>query len=598
MKNKFIKAVLLAGLSCTALAAFGCENVDKGNDDPLEPPSEDLELITAYTDNSQSNNVATGFNKNLWYRNDLTLDMGDPMLVYDEASEKFYALGTRGGSSFEIFSSTNLSDWAQETMGGFTPRRQSWSREGLWAPDVQKIGDKWYLYYTANYKNPDPHYTDENHCQIGVAVADNPQGPYTQWTGTNADGVTIGEGDLPFYGKEHQTVLDQHVFKDDDGQLYMYFSYDTRYDPDDPLNDGTAVIYGVKMKDPVTWDLSTMTRLVAPGYKTINGSGKTEIPWETSSPSFAEPMECAEGPYMLKHGGKYYLTYCANSFVDIEYAVGYAESDKPLGPFVKPNETYLQNMICGVPTENHGDYISNRYLGFMTGTGHASVCKVGDEYLLAYHAHMNRDEWGVDSPFATGAKTEWRAIGYDYILFGSDGRPYSNGPTYTLQKLPDIVTGYTNLAPTATVTIDGKTTADCAFLIDRYTNRAYDPTGKEPNKEAQFKAGKHTIKLKLPEAKLIKAVNLYNSYDRSKVTDVISRIEFAGAGYISNARFNSSYLVDDYTNSAMTYHQNTVYPHAAYNIELTNKGVTTDTVTFIIECSHDFAVGEIEILGK
>ncbi|MCH5165031.1 MAG: family 43 glycosylhydrolase [Clostridiales bacterium] len=606
MKNKLAKILAVLCAACTTFSVAACANSADPDVNPkpgIDPkPPKEAELLTTYTDNSNSNS-GTGFNKSLWYRNDLKLDMGDPMLVYDEDLQIFYAMGTRGGTQFECFSSENLTDWNQESLGGFAPGVNSWGRKNLWAPDIQKIGDKWYLYYTANYALPasQANYVGEDHCQIGVAVADSPKGPFRQWTGTNAYGKQIGEGDLPFYGMEHQTILDQNVFQDDDGQLYMYFSYDTQYSPEGERYTSTAEIWGVKMKDPVTWEMDEATgkpkikRLIIAGYKSLDGK-KTDIPWETMSPSFLEPMECVEGPYMIKNNGKYYLTYCANSFVDMEYAVGFAESDSPLGPFVKPDDTYLQNMICGVPTENPGDYISNRYRGFQTGTGHASICKVGDEYLLAYHAHLNRDAWGVDSPYAQGSYTEWRALGMDYLYFGADGRPYCNGPTFTLQKLPDVITGYKNLAPSATVTIDGNTTPDCAFINDRYTNRAVKTA--EVNKEAQFSAGTHVITLKLPEAKLIKAVNVYNSYDREKSTTVISRIEFGNIAYVKDLKFNLNYLVDTYVNQIQEYTMNFIYPHAAYNIELTNKGVTTDTVNVIISCDHAFAIGEIEILGK
>lgn len=607
MNGKITKFFALLGGCCMAFSTVGCKSEKKsgsGGGNVTPPPDDEAPAITAYKDNSDSNG-ASGFNNRLWYRNDLKVDMGDPMLVFDDATSLFYALGTRGGTSFDVFESADLNSWNKKTSGGFTPSNGSWGKTSLWAPDVQKIGNKWYLYYTANYKNPDPlpQKPNENHCQIGVAVADSPAGPFVQWTGTNFYGKSIGENDLPFYGMEHETILDQHVFQDDDGQLYMYFSYDTQYSPNAAELTQTAEIWGVKMKDPVTWEMDETTgrpkieRLIVAGYKTLAGANKREIPWETASPSFIEPMECVEGPYMIKRASKYYLTYCANSFVDMEYSVGYAESDSPLGPFTKPNDTYLQNMLCGVPTEETGTYISNRYKGFMTGTGHASVCKVGSEYLLAYHAHLNRDAWGVDSPFATGGQTQWRALGYDYILFDPDsGRPYCNGPTYTLQKLPDLITGYTNLAPSATVTIDGKASADCKYINDNYTNRAIKTD--EANREAQFAAGKHTITLTLPQAKLIKAVNVYNSYDRAKSFKVISRLSFGKAGYISNLRFNESYLINTYTSGGVALNMNFIYPHAAFNIELTNKGVTTDTVTITIENDKAFAVGEIEILGK
>lgn len=41
---------------------------------------------------------------------------------------------------------------------------------------------------------------------------------------------------------------------------------------------------------------------------------------------------------MIKHGGRYYLTYSGNCFAGSAYSVGYAVAPEPLGPFVKAEE--------------------------------------------------------------------------------------------------------------------------------------------------------------------------------------------------------------------------------------------------------------------
>lgn len=523
----------------------------------------------AFTDNSNAN--SDSYNHGLYYRNDLTLDMGDPMLVYDGGL--FYAYGTRGATSFNTFVSDDLTSW-QAVEDCFVPESGSWSRKNLWAPDIQKIGGKWYLYYTATYDNGD----GTDNCQMGVAVADSPAGPFRQYTGVNANGETIGIGTPAFFWERH-TLLDQHVFEDDDGQLYMYFSYDTN-SSNEGDNTGVAEIWGVKLKDPVTWDFTTLTRLISPGYKKLSDTERT-IDWETWSPSFAGEMECAEGPYMVKHNGKYYLTYCANSYVDTEYAVGYAVSDSPLGEYVKPDDTYLQNMLVGVPGQT-GTYINTRYLGFQTGTGHASICRVGDEYLVAYHAHYNRDKWGALKD-VYGDKSEWRALGVDYLLFDSEGMPYTNGPTWSLVKLPDAVTGYKNLAAEATVRCDGD---GAQYLTDNFTNRAYNTA--EACREARFSAGTRSIELTFESPVRVKAVNIFNSYDYTKKTDFISQIDFGDGKGITDVIFNERYL-----NKQTSF----IFPHSAYNIELAEE-IVTDRIVITFESQTDFAVGEVEILGR
>ncbi len=594
MKRKFIKSVAALGAAATLAVGFGGCNLP-GNNGGGDGNTDKVDSFTTYTASTigftDNSGTSQSYNTGLYYRNDLTLDMGDPMLLYD--NETFYAYGTRAGTNIEVFTSMNLSDWSSASVA-FNPAANSWSRTSIWAPDIHKIGDKWYLYYTASYTEPG---ASKDNCQIGVAVADDPAGPYVQYVGPDADNNQITVDKPPFYWKNH-TILDQHVFVDDDGEMYMFFSYDTNYaQPDDlgyyaGLNNGTAEIWGVKMKDPVTWDFSTLTPLISAGYKKYsdkiaekeanksNGKNRT-IEWETWSPSFSEPMECVEGPYMIKRDGKYFLTYCANSFVDMEYSVGYAVADDPLGAYEKPNDTYLQNMLVGVPAAR-GHYTSNRYKGFMTGTGHASICKVGDEYMFGYHAHYNRDEWGALQDIY-GYKSEWRALGVDYLLFDEQGMPYTNGPTYSLQKLPDAVTGYKNLALGAQIKGEGK---NINYLNDNYTNRAIRT--EEVAKEAQFTAGKRNIEIKFDSPVYVKAVNIFNSYDYEKSTTFIEQIDFGDNKGIVNLVFNNKYIDRE---------QEFIFPHSAYNIEL-DAEVRTDRIVITIDCSHDFALGEIEVIGR
>ncbi len=566
MKKTFFRGSALAGVVILALSAVGCASGTEGSDEETQIAYQTYsESTVAFTDNS--NPSSDTYNHSLYYRNDLTLDMGDPMLVYDDGL--FYAYGTRGGTSFNAFVSTDLATWRQQA-DAFVPQPGSWSSADLWAPDIQKIGDKWYLYYTANYNGC---------CQLGVAVADSPAGPFVQFTGVNGNGETIGL-DTPAFFWEGQTILDSHVFEDDDGKLYMFFSYDTGKSSDPLVNNGTAEIWGVELIDPVTWDLSTLTRLISAGYKQLSDENRT-IEWETWSPSFSGDMECVEGPYMIKQNGKYYLTYCANSYVDTEYAVGYAVADSPLGTYVKPDDTFLQNMICGVPGQT-GTYINTRYLGFQTGTGHASICKVGDEYLLAYHAHYNRDKWGALRD-EYGEKSEWRALGVDYLLFDEEGMPYTNGPTWSLVRLPEAVTGYENLALQATFTIQGE---NVQYLNDNFTNRAYRT--EEVVREAQFKAGTRSVEIKFDTPVSVRAINIVNSYDYSKKTDFISQIDFGEGRGIVNVLFNQRYLNKE---------QSFIFPHAAYNVELEEE-LVTDRIVITFESDIDFAVGEIEVIGR
>ena len=97
------------------------------------------------------------------------------------------------------------------------------------------------------------------------------------------------------------------VSVDDDGTVYLYF---VRFD------DGN-VLWCAKMNDDMlSYDKSTATFLF-----------RAEDEWELRDCSVVE------GAFVLKHNGKYYLTYSANHTRCEDYAVGCSVSDRPMGPF-------------------------------------------------------------------------------------------------------------------------------------------------------------------------------------------------------------------------------------------------------------------------
>jgi len=68
-----------------------------------------------------------------------------------------------------------------------------------------------------------------------------------------------------------------------------------------------------------------------------------------------------EGPSLLKHKNLYYLFYTANDFRNPDYAVGYAVSKHPEGPWKKyaGNPIISKNNI-GKNGTGHGDFIKDK----------------------------------------------------------------------------------------------------------------------------------------------------------------------------------------------------------------------------------------------
>src|ERR1035437_4008514 len=133
------------------------------------------------------------------YRNPLLpeREIADPFVL--RAEGKYYLYPTTDSRGYEVFVSDDLVHWERKARVFRDPRG------GDWAPEVfhtQRGDGKFYLYYTDNMPNKPRR---EMHQQIGVAVADNPLGPFTD------QGVLAPES------------IDADLFQDDDGTLYLYY---------------------------------------------------------------------------------------------------------------------------------------------------------------------------------------------------------------------------------------------------------------------------------------------------------------------------------------------------------------------------------------
>ena len=81
----------------------------------------------------------------------LNKDFPDPS-VARAANGTFYAYATMGnGHHLQVASSPNLVNWTY--LGEAMPRPPNWTSGGcFWAPDVQRHGDTFFMYYAASTK--------------------------------------------------------------------------------------------------------------------------------------------------------------------------------------------------------------------------------------------------------------------------------------------------------------------------------------------------------------------------------------------------------------------------------------------------------------
>ena len=218
----------------------------------------------------------------------------------------------------DAFSSPDLVNWTKHPRV-LDNSNVKWVRRAMWAPAVIHANNKYYLFFGGN----DVHQGEVG--GIGVAVADRPEGPYKDALGKPLINEIVN-GAQP---------IDQFVFKDDDGQYYMYYG---------------------------GWGHCNMVKL-APDLLSI-------VPFPDGV-TFKEvtPKNYVEGPFMLKKDGKYYFMWSEGGWTGPDYCVAYAISDSPFGPFERVGKILEQD-----------DKIAR-------GAGHHSVIKGNgkDEWYIVYH---------------------------------------------------------------------------------------------------------------------------------------------------------------------------------------------------------------------
>ena len=205
---------------------------------------------------------------------------GDRIYVYPShdilAEEGKGRIGWFCMEDYHVFSSDNLTDWTDHGVI-FSQDNVPWVNSkayAFWAPDCIYNNSKYYFYFPAPVKDT----TLGRGFSIGVAVSDNPYGPF------------IPQPE-PIKGVRG---IDPNPFIDKDGQAYLYWS--------------AGNIFVAKLKD-------NMLELDSEPFVIPN------LP-ETG---------LKEGPYMFERNGIYYLTYphVEDSTERLEYAIG----DNPMGPF-------------------------------------------------------------------------------------------------------------------------------------------------------------------------------------------------------------------------------------------------------------------------
>lgn len=219
----------------------------------------------------------------------------------------------------DAFSSKDLVTWNKHP-NIIDTAAVKWAKRAMWAPSIIEKDKKYYLFFGANDIQ-----NDNEKGGIGVAVADRPEGPFKDYLGK------------PLIDKFHNGAqpIDQFVFKDKDGQHYLFYG---------------------------GWKHCNVAKL--------NSDFTGFIPFEDGK-IFREitPENYVEGPFMFIRNGKYYFMWSEGGWTGPNYSVAYAIADSPFGPFQRVGKILQQDPQVA------------------TGAGHHSIIQVPgkDEWYIVYH---------------------------------------------------------------------------------------------------------------------------------------------------------------------------------------------------------------------
>ena len=537
---KKVKSIVLC-LLCALLVAtsfVGCgntENVEVDFYKDVQLPHYD------YSDGDGSQ-----LNTELFYQNSLEIALGDPAVLYVDGW--FYITGTTTNFAFKMWKTQDFTHFINLGYVYQAPENH-YGYNSYWAPQLMYDKDADWQYYlgedagegkglyvlTFSARHKDFEFTKDG-CRLSVAFSKNPDGPYVHFEGTNADGKEMTaydpvfvpemlkdidfsewENAHPGYGpvyKEYRAQIDACPFIDPvTGDKYLYFVR-TR----NPSGDGCNDIWGVKMKDWVTPIYETTTPLASHGYTTVDRKEKHDFTQVGG--------RIDEGPFTIydEVSGKYYLTFSLGGTEDKYYPVVMAVSDSPLGPFYK-----MMEKDDGLINKIEADWDIHC-------AGHHCFFTVEDELWIGVHSYEIKGAYGLGSRYFSCEKVQWTENKKGERVM------HVNGPTKTIQPLPSDVSGYSNIAESATVTA---TNASASSPTSRLNDGLRASNEDDCVQDFEVKGSSTTITLTWDDYVTARAIMIYQSYDYFKIFKNIEKIEFYYRELVDGKYYTGKAIIKD-----------------------------------------------------
>ena len=578
--------------------------------------------IDFYSGDKLDKNGLMAFNYDLFYRNDAKIGGPDPFIFDNtERDGYYYMLSTIGlyymGRSKDCMNWEGVGSALCPVVGTTGSTLKNVLNTNYWAPEIVYDKDEqlYYMFCSAN----SIYGGDTFRSNSFVGISDKASGPYYicnfKKNGLEFD-YAKGETGVPSAamhtfsdatypqtfakylmlepGKVDAKInevlggvsvknkyigsIDFHPYLDPvTGNKYLYFVSNQL---------GTFCIFGVKMKTWLIPDWDTFNVMAIAGYyKTSDyGKGLPAPDYETNSVN--------EGPAVIYHNGKYYMTMSNGDYNNSTYSLIQAVANSPLGPWRK------------LTTDENGLVMSSQIQGSedVSSCGHNGFVQIGDELYIVYHKHRSFTIGGSDR-IAAIDRVKWLTIDSPYD--GTMEVMYVNGPLSTIQPRIAKYADYVNVAPKATVTLESGE-LEFGSSLD-YLNDDYLSLYKTDN-IATSQIGetelikKSTIKFAFENKQNVRAVMAYTSKHE---TDIFKKIDNITIEYIntagkkqkatlSNIELNKAFYRELEEFNEIIYVTPGAHAFAEFN-EIQN--VEAVSLTFSVPENQIVGLSEIVILG-
>lgn len=289
-------------------------------------------------------------------------------------TEDAYYLTFTTGVNLTLYKSDHMSSLTNaQVKVVWTPPESGPNSKDIWAPEIHRVEDSWYIYYAAD--------GGDNQDHRMFVIQNNHENPLQgEWE-------DMGQLDLP----DDKWAIDGTIFKHKEELYFLWSGWDGDVNV-------MQSIYICKMKDPLT-PTGDRVLLTSP-----------EFDWETNG---VNPM-VAEGPQVLVHEDHLFLIYSAGGCWTDGYSLGMlsAAIDADLmnaSSWTKsPEPVFRQNSAGGAFGPGHNSFFQS---------------KDGKEDWIIYHANPQPDQ-------GCGGN---RSIRIQPFQWDESGRPYFGEP-YPLQS--------------------------------------------------------------------------------------------------------------------------------------------------------------------